>query len=672
MPISASAYQSPTIFGAIAPTTANMLAEAGANLTKQIEEQNVKLEAQLKAPAIGQIYADSLTRIAKGDFDGFKGIAEATAQGAGNPFLMSIFKDFDSAATRLAQSHMEAKFTESRQLVQERMASERLASSERQTDARLGVQESGQNNRLAVSMDGQNDAIYRQAMSQYASKVAEMDNDYQKEVLRVQKHNEGENEIVKYQEGYKPQLLDEPPKPVYPKEPEKPERTIINGVRPSAGRGRFAGPIEPDGQLFGASAQSLDEVSDPELPPLPVKSEQPSDQQAAAQLTSPNGQTVSPVGAQPPAVEEIVNDSVSKNPSETGNQYDEAVQYASKLDSIKAVKNREVVYSKKENIITVPFGNHSATITLPKEEGQAKLSTVTVKTSTGEKTFKFPDSSNDKVTSAKEFTEAVYTLDQAYPEFSQWASEQWANGRKVDVSGTTGAVSGEGKEKKIQPISVGKDGSITYWSSEKTTEEKKLTGDKISISPAGSAIGNPKFLSAEAVELYKTVASAKGRGDVKINPPVRKEDLNGPNIPDAPEGVDRKAHDELFLNVWSNKSLSPKQKKEQYDQGIKTLVNDSKTKSPEAIVEKRLEEVGVKSPDKIKQDSEDKGKGEERRLEVVKKLKRRYEIQNAIGRLKQQYATKPTDSIYQYMKSLQEEDYKLALEEEELKKKGFK
>lgn len=304
MSISASAYQSPTMFGAIAPTTANMLAEAGANLTKQIEEQNVKLEAQLKAPAIGQIYADSLTRIAKGDFDGFKGIAEATAQGAGNPFLMSIFKDFDSAATRLAQSHMESKFAESRQLVQERMASERLASSERQTTERVEAQESGANNRLGLSIDSNANSIYKQELGAWDRSVAEMKNDYQKEVLRVQKHNEAENEIVKYDANHKPDILPEPPELILPPKPEPPQRTVVpSNVRPSSGRGRFAGPIEPDGQLFGAGAQSLDEVSDPTLPPLPVKSEksqQSADSQSAAQLTSPDGRAVSPVGAQAP------------------------------------------------------------------------------------------------------------------------------------------------------------------------------------------------------------------------------------------------------------------------------------------------------------------------------------------------------------------------------------
>lgn len=75
------------------PKTAQLFAEQGARLSKEIEETNNKFEAQAKAPAIATAYANALTGIKTGDFKGFADLAKVAVETSSNPFLRNMTED---------------------------------------------------------------------------------------------------------------------------------------------------------------------------------------------------------------------------------------------------------------------------------------------------------------------------------------------------------------------------------------------------------------------------------------------------------------------------------------------------------------------------------------------------------------------------------------------------
>lgn len=239
----------PMIFGALAPTTVQLLASAGETLTKEIEVQNQRFDAQLKAPQVGKLYADSLTRISRGDFEGFKGIAAATAMTAGNPILAGVFKDFDTAGVRLADSFMDRD-----------AASARLQSSEAAMLERTKVSERGANNRFGLQIEREDNAQYQSSINDWERDKAFIDKNHQEEIERIRKANMGEARRAELEPGYQPKIQQAPKHPGYPKEPARqeriPMRSLLNLNDPDLPEKGVSGGIVNDDGLFRDSSKS--------------------------------------------------------------------------------------------------------------------------------------------------------------------------------------------------------------------------------------------------------------------------------------------------------------------------------------------------------------------------------------------------------------------------------
>src|SRR5690349_20470753 len=115
MPLLPGQLVQPTMGGVVTSTTADMLAQAGAQLSKEIEARNIASDAQMKAPIIAKAMGPALSAISQGDFSGFGALAQATAAAAGNPFLQAMFKDSDAVGAKLASNYMESQAIKSRE-----------------------------------------------------------------------------------------------------------------------------------------------------------------------------------------------------------------------------------------------------------------------------------------------------------------------------------------------------------------------------------------------------------------------------------------------------------------------------------------------------------------------------------------------------------------------------
>lgn len=98
----------------LATSTANLFLSEGRALSEKIEAQSAKAEAQMKAPIIATAYADGLTKIAQGNFEGFSRMEQANAMTAGNPFLMKFAEGARSEATQIARNFLDNKLSERR------------------------------------------------------------------------------------------------------------------------------------------------------------------------------------------------------------------------------------------------------------------------------------------------------------------------------------------------------------------------------------------------------------------------------------------------------------------------------------------------------------------------------------------------------------------------------
>lgn len=263
------------MMGAVAPKTAEMLAEAGSELFKRIETQNQQFDAQMKGPEVGALYADSLQKVARGDFSGFSGIAKASAMSSTNPFLAAAFKDMDTIGARLADSHLDRAAADARILASDERQAARIDAQERMQTERLTAADAAATNRMNAGYDRQDEIykrqieredeqLYRQDLENWDSKNNQATKDYEKELDRITKANEGEKHRASLEEGYQPKLQEPPPKPTFDPKPERRTRTQVPRGTPDLG-------LEGNGNVFpqgdGGVLPSI--TSDVPLPAIP-------------------------------------------------------------------------------------------------------------------------------------------------------------------------------------------------------------------------------------------------------------------------------------------------------------------------------------------------------------------------------------------------------------------
>lgn len=250
-------FDNPMIQGALAPTTVALLASAGESLANTIEQQNQKFDAQMKAPLIGKTYADSLTKIAQGNFEGFKGIAAATAATAGNPILASLFKDFDTAGVRLADSFMDrqaqtGRFDQAEKLQGQRIAASEVAATERATvsenaaTARNTFSEKQADKRYLMQIEREDNQLHLDKIRDWERDKAIIDKQYEAQVKLINEQNAGERRAKELDPNHELIIQPVPPKPEYPPQPKRELRTPLPSQSADAG-------VQMTGDLFDNS-----------------------------------------------------------------------------------------------------------------------------------------------------------------------------------------------------------------------------------------------------------------------------------------------------------------------------------------------------------------------------------------------------------------------------------
>lgn len=472
--IGAGQLQSPMGAGAVTNYTAGILMEAGANLSKEIETTNAKLDAQVKAPVISKMYAEALTGIAKGDFEAFKGVTQATAMAAGNPFLMAAFKDFDTAAVRLADSHLDRETATARATQAETLQTARIDAQNTRQDKQIDAVNQRQQNQFDVHRQDEEDRIYRQSMTDYERDKAALDSAYQKEVVRVQKANEGESEMAKLDPNYAPNLQQAPPKPQYPQAPVR--RTVGSAAPlPSSPSGLPA----PEGELAPGYLFPPDAVPGP----IPSEPSPMAPAQVAPPVVTPDKtvgggdlatfgedeQTI-PANTQmgpplPPAVKKIADEATVVN----------------EKPPVKGVAQRQIgnIVFEIPGVKESSGENTKVSRTIPLAAGQATITT------------------ESKPTPANEMAESIATIQGQDPAFALFLAKHTMAGNSVAIQEQT---DGKGKVTGYQPVAVAKNGSQVPMSN---------------YNPDGSENGQPHTVSegvAKSLNKFKTLVEGPMKG----------------------------------------------------------------------------------------------------------------------------------------------------------------
>lgn len=425
--LSASQFDNPMMFGAVAPKTAEMLVEAGQELTKRIETQNNQFEAQMKAPQMGQLYADALTRVAKGDTSGFSAMAKASSMAAGNPFLQNMFKDAESVAARLFDSYMDKEALTTRLQASEEAATKRMEHQETmQTDrdnaiaTRQDKQIEAMNNRqdkqIAEARAREDDLLHRQAMADWERDKATLDGAYRKEVDKIEKANAGENRRAEIDPTYTPNIQAVPQPPQYPPQPQRPQRApaqAATGANPMLGLPARDPNIQEDGALFGEGAQLQGNQSMDAVIGAPKQEGQGDIMDTPApELNGGNTPAPQPTEEKappvPPPGKAIVNDSV---PVDTSKPRPPAV--------------------RDNKVLEAPLGIMSWNIKTDGAKGMAVSETVD--TATGQVTYKINGAKEDEGKKAVELAETIGQLNAMDYDFAKAVSYGLMKGQKITV-----------------------------------------------------------------------------------------------------------------------------------------------------------------------------------------------------------------------------------------------
>lgn len=386
---------SPTAGGAIPPATAQLLANEGRALAQKIEENSLKAEASMKAPAMATAYADAFTRLASGDLSAFGTLEKANALGVGNPFLQSMANDAQRTAGQMASRFFEMEAMNNRFAHQESMFNKEQTA----IDLRLEKTQKFQSDR-------QDDILQRQreddARAQNAARLTE----YEKAKVKHAEEMSAEQRRTELEPGYQPKQIPAPPKPSLIPIPTAgtstglPERgmnmndtagapmpsaPLVNETSPKLPNGKRASTIEADGGLFGGSQTSEG---------MPPASESPAVAPTQAPVSKP-----------------------------TANQPRPQVEERS-------------------------FGN--LVFQLPKTQSNDTEITESVKTATGTVNYKKKQSSEP----AAKLANAIAHIEAEDPTFSRWSGDIISKGGKITIRKT-----GDGKDAAYQPVALYKNGT---------------------------------------------------------------------------------------------------------------------------------------------------------------------------------------------------------------------
>lgn len=358
---------SPTMEGAVSHTTANLMAQQGAMLAKQIETKSQQAEAQAKAPAIATLYAQAMTRISEGDFSGFGELERGNAMSVGNPFLENMSKEASDFASRMAGNYMQSQ----QQLLSQKhaalMQEDRQSFEAEQADRRF-KQQSGMHDKV-LARQAEND--FRDAKVKHEQIVAELE-------YKHQQAQEAENQIAEA-EGRQPRIV---PKPPVPKAP------VAEDFLPA-----LSGGSEDMGPLF---RQDADPVT--AMPPPGQSNFDPN----ATGLPSPEDDSIIPGIPRP-----LVNESQPKSiPSPSA--------------AIQAAVGNANQYAERQ------FGRLAVKFPAP-DETPVKSIDRNIKGPNGSVTIK----SEAPKRYQNEFNAALSSVTGQDPEFAEWSSTQMIEGKKV-------------------------------------------------------------------------------------------------------------------------------------------------------------------------------------------------------------------------------------------------
>lgn len=274
--------QSPTMEGAVPNATANLLIEEGRALSKQIEVQSLRSEAQMKAPAIATAYADAFTRLGQGDLSAFGEIERANALSVGNPFLQAMASDAQKTAGMMASNYFDTQQFNSRMAAEREMFTQK-AGLERELQGNRIDAEGKRFEAVEKRQDDQQAAILeRQELDDWRASEEAKRKEYQAQLMKYNEELDSEVRLAEV-EGRSPRKMTPPkeptpaPKPT-PKAKEKfslvphgggmdfnievpmPNDPLVNEKLPN---GKKASVIEPDAGLMARGEPPTRPVAQP-------------------------------------------------------------------------------------------------------------------------------------------------------------------------------------------------------------------------------------------------------------------------------------------------------------------------------------------------------------------------------------------------------------------------
>lgn len=362
---------SPTMFGAINTKTAQLFLEEGARLSKKIEDSSSKAEAQGKAPAIATAYAEGLSAISQGNFDGFTMMGRAIAESAGNPFLMKMTSDAMQEATNVANNWKSNQ-----------MASKRL-------NASINAQDKIANRQAELGLINTDQAALKERDDENNRRGA----DYNKRKAAWIEEKKAKEDIGEKMET---------------PEPEKPEPAIEPKMRSKTFGGPGVADLPEQGSPGLDTKDSLFAQVDPgsgiaAMPGTPTA--------GAPKATLVNENTASPA-IQTPAPEKAVEKSPATTASETGWK---------PTKSVTSVTGREVP-QVGEDFVSAEMG--IMTIGMDKKHTpKAKLKRKTINTSYGSDVYEVPDDGTDISKNWESLSDAMVEVNSSRAGFAEWASK---------------------------------------------------------------------------------------------------------------------------------------------------------------------------------------------------------------------------------------------------------
>lgn len=254
-------FNTPRMDGVLSGKTAELLIQDGQKQAADIELQSTKAEAQLKAPAITDLYSSAYQKIANGDFTGFADMQKARSLAIGNPILMKTIDSADELAGHLANN----VFAYSKQA----LANEFQAKKQEDLQGRI---DDRADKRAKDVQQGQNEgtakALYMQEHGQWARQTEEDQRQYAAQMKVYEKQKAGYDEMVSLGQGNEAQAPAQPEKPAPRKEP-KFEDFLPSGQKATETTPNPGGSILPPGASplpsQGVSSQ-LDQGDQPLYP----------------------------------------------------------------------------------------------------------------------------------------------------------------------------------------------------------------------------------------------------------------------------------------------------------------------------------------------------------------------------------------------------------------------